>query len=127
MLEAKIVQFSFVKSEEQLADVLTKVVSSKVFYSSLNKLGIEEIQGSVGVSYCRRFEGAIIGISHLRLPLIKQSQLYSCMKIITSNKQVGNRRYPCTEQSAGVSYRRRYEGGIVGENLQEFSIFFDYH
>ena len=42
-LEANIVQFPFVKSEDQLADVLTKVVSSKVFHSSLDKLGIEDI------------------------------------------------------------------------------------
>ena len=42
-LEAKEVQFPFIKPEEKLADILTKVVSSKVFYSSLDKLGIEDI------------------------------------------------------------------------------------
>ena len=42
-LEANIVQFPFVKSEDQLADILTKAVSSKVFYNSLNKLGIGDI------------------------------------------------------------------------------------
>jgi len=42
-LEVKIVQFPFVKSENQLADILTKVVSSKVFHNSLDKLGIEDI------------------------------------------------------------------------------------
>lgn len=42
-LDAKIVQFPFVKSEEQLADILTKAVTSGVFHSSLHKLGIEDI------------------------------------------------------------------------------------
>ena len=42
-LEAKIVQFPFVKSEDQLADILTKAVSSKVFCDSLVKLGIGDI------------------------------------------------------------------------------------
>lgn len=42
-LEAKIVQFSFVKSEEQLADILTKGISSKVFHNSLDMLSIEDI------------------------------------------------------------------------------------
>ena len=42
-LEAKIIKLPFVKSEDQLADVLTKAVSSRVFYNSLGKLGIENI------------------------------------------------------------------------------------
>ncbi|KAK2989502.1 hypothetical protein RJ640_019601 [Escallonia rubra] len=42
-LEDQIVQFPFVKSEDQLADILTKAVSSKVFYNSLDKLGIGDI------------------------------------------------------------------------------------
>ena len=42
-LEAKIVQFPFVKSEDQLADILTKAVSSRVFCDSLVKLGIGDI------------------------------------------------------------------------------------
>jgi hypothetical protein len=42
-LEGKIVKFPFVKSESQLADMLTKAVSSKVFHSSLDKLGISDI------------------------------------------------------------------------------------
>ena len=42
-LEDKIVQFPFVKSEDQLTDILTKVVSSKVFYNSLDKLSIANI------------------------------------------------------------------------------------
>ena len=42
-LEANIVKLLFVKSEDQLADVLTKAVSSRVFYNSLGKLGIENI------------------------------------------------------------------------------------
>ena len=42
-LKVKIVKLPFVKSEDQLADVLTKAVSSRVFYNSLGKLGIENI------------------------------------------------------------------------------------
>lgn len=42
-LDAKIVQFPYLKSEEQLGDILTKAVSSKVFRSSLDMLGIEDI------------------------------------------------------------------------------------
>ncbi|CAL2266780.1 unnamed protein product [Prunus armeniaca] len=36
----KLIDIPFVKSEEQLADVLTHGVSAKVFYDSLDKLGI---------------------------------------------------------------------------------------
>ncbi|PNX94213.1 putative copia-type protein [Trifolium pratense] len=42
-LEAKVVQFPFVKSGDQLADILTKAVASRDFHNSLNKLGIEDI------------------------------------------------------------------------------------
>ncbi|BBH02498.1 ABC-2 type transporter family protein [Prunus dulcis] len=35
-LEAKVIQFPFVKSEEQLAAILTKTISSKVFHNSLD-------------------------------------------------------------------------------------------
>ncbi|XP_068658097.1 uncharacterized mitochondrial protein AtMg00810-like [Aristolochia californica] len=42
-LEAKIMQFPFVKSEDQLIDILTKAVCSKNFYNSLGKLGIKDI------------------------------------------------------------------------------------
>ena len=42
-LESKIVKLPFVKSEDQLADIFTKVVSSRVFYNSLGKLGIKNI------------------------------------------------------------------------------------
>ena len=42
-LEAKIIKVSFVKSEDQLADVLTKAVTGRVFHSSLSKLGIDDI------------------------------------------------------------------------------------
>jgi hypothetical protein len=37
------IQFSFVKSEDQLADILTKAVSGKIFHHSLDKLGIADI------------------------------------------------------------------------------------
>ncbi|CAL8151472.1 unnamed protein product [Prunus armeniaca] len=42
-LEAKVFQFPFVKSEDQLADILTKAISSKVFHNSLDQLGIGDI------------------------------------------------------------------------------------
>lgn len=45
-LEEKIIQFSFVKSKDQLADMLTNAISSKSFHSSLDKL-----RRSIGVSY----------------------------------------------------------------------------
>ena len=41
-LEAKIIWFPFVKSEEQLVDILTKTVCSKIFHNSLDKLGIRK-------------------------------------------------------------------------------------
>ncbi|CAL2241040.1 unnamed protein product [Prunus armeniaca] len=42
-LEAKVIQFSFVKFEDQLADILTKEISSKAFHNSLDQLGISDI------------------------------------------------------------------------------------
>ena len=42
-LEAKVFQFPFVKSEDQLADMLTKAISSKAFHNSLDQLGIGNI------------------------------------------------------------------------------------
>jgi len=42
-LEAGIISFPFVRSELQLVDVLTKVVSSKVFNESLFKWGMCDI------------------------------------------------------------------------------------
>ena len=42
-LEDKVIQFPFVKSEDQLADILTKAASSKIFHNSLDKLGIDDI------------------------------------------------------------------------------------
>ena len=37
------INLPFVKSEDQLADVLTKAVSGKIFHSSLGKLGMMDI------------------------------------------------------------------------------------
>ncbi|KAL6315081.1 hypothetical protein AAG906_030935 [Vitis piasezkii] len=42
-LEAKIIWFPFVKSEDQLANIFTKVVCNKVFHNSQDKLGINDI------------------------------------------------------------------------------------
>ncbi|PRQ54709.1 putative RNA-directed DNA polymerase [Rosa chinensis] len=42
-LDRKVIRFPFVNSEEQLADVLTKGVSRKVFDSSVDKLGMIDI------------------------------------------------------------------------------------
>jgi len=41
-LEEKVICFSFVRPEDQLADMLTKAVSNKNFHSSLDKLGIKD-------------------------------------------------------------------------------------
>jgi hypothetical protein len=46
-LERKIIRFSFMKSEDQLADILTKAVSSKEFYNSLNKLCMRDLYASI--------------------------------------------------------------------------------
>ncbi|KAB2636709.1 hypothetical protein D8674_027243 [Pyrus ussuriensis x Pyrus communis] len=42
-LDGNIIQFPFVKSEDQLADILTKIVASQAFYNSLVKLGMNNI------------------------------------------------------------------------------------
>jgi hypothetical protein len=42
-LEDKIIRFPHVRSEEQLADVLTKAVDTRSFDSSLGKLGMIDI------------------------------------------------------------------------------------
>ncbi|CAL2226490.1 unnamed protein product [Prunus armeniaca] len=42
-LEAKMFQFPFVKSEDQLVDILTKAISNKAFHNSLDQLGIGDI------------------------------------------------------------------------------------
>ncbi|KAI5344393.1 hypothetical protein L3X38_012270 [Prunus dulcis] len=42
-LDAKIISFPFISSEYQLADVLTKAVSTTVFLNSLDKLGMRDI------------------------------------------------------------------------------------
>ncbi|WJZ95476.1 hypothetical protein VitviT2T_014244 [Vitis vinifera] len=42
-LKEKIIQLPFVKSEDQLADILTKAVSARNYYNSLDKLGIRVI------------------------------------------------------------------------------------
>jgi hypothetical protein len=42
-LNERIIRFLFVKSEDQLADILTKAVSTRNFNASLDKLGIQDI------------------------------------------------------------------------------------
>ena len=42
-LEERIISFPFVRSEEQLADMLTKGVSTKYFEESIVKLGMVDI------------------------------------------------------------------------------------
>lgn len=42
-LDTNLVTIPFVKSEQQLADVLTHAVSGKVFYDSLDKLGTGDL------------------------------------------------------------------------------------
>ncbi|KAI5347548.1 hypothetical protein L3X38_000435 [Prunus dulcis] len=42
-LDAEIVSFPFISSEYQLADVLTKAVSTSIFLNSLDKLGMHNV------------------------------------------------------------------------------------
>ena len=42
-LEEGVIRFPFVRSEDQLADMLTKAVSNRNFHSSLDKLGIKDM------------------------------------------------------------------------------------
>jgi Reverse transcriptase (RNA-dependent DNA polymerase) len=42
-LDARVIKMPFVRSSEQLADMLIKVVSTKIFQESLNKLGMMDI------------------------------------------------------------------------------------
>lgn len=42
-LEAKVIQFLFIKLKDQLVDILTKAVSTKLFYNSLGKLDMWNI------------------------------------------------------------------------------------
>jgi hypothetical protein len=42
-LEAKIIEVPHVRSQDQLANILTKAVSSKAFHQVLDKLGMENI------------------------------------------------------------------------------------
>ena len=42
-LENGLIEIPHVRSEDQLADILTKAVSSQGFYSCLDKLGMEDI------------------------------------------------------------------------------------
>ena len=42
-LESEIINMPHVPTKDQLADILTKAVSAKVFHSSLDKLGMRDI------------------------------------------------------------------------------------
>ena len=42
-LDAEIISFSFISSEYQLGNVLTKAVSTTIFLNSLDKLGMHDI------------------------------------------------------------------------------------
>lgn len=42
-LDGKILELPKIRSEDQLADILTKVVSSQVFLKNLVKLGMDDI------------------------------------------------------------------------------------
>ena len=42
-LDQKIKQLLFVRSEDQLADILTKAVSGRAFYNAIDKLGMINI------------------------------------------------------------------------------------
>ena len=54
-LDEKTIHFPFVQSGDQLADILTKAVSGRVFHDIIDKLGMIDIyahnlRGSVGMS-----------------------------------------------------------------------------
>ena len=42
-LEAKIIEVPHIRSQDQLADMLTKAISNQVFHTSLDKLGMNDI------------------------------------------------------------------------------------
>ncbi|CAL2258740.1 unnamed protein product [Prunus armeniaca] len=42
-LEAKVIQFPFMKFEDQLTDTLTKAISSRAFHNSLDQLDIGDL------------------------------------------------------------------------------------
>jgi len=46
-LEAKIIEVSHVRSQDQLVDILTKAVLSKVFHQVLDKLGMQNIHAPI--------------------------------------------------------------------------------
>lgn len=46
-LEAELISVRFVKSKDQLVNVHTKAVSSKVYHNSLDKLGASDICASI--------------------------------------------------------------------------------
>lgn len=43
-LEVKIIEVPHVRSQDQLADILTKAISSKVFHQVLSKLGMKNVE-----------------------------------------------------------------------------------
>ena len=45
-LDVKLIDIPYVRSKEQLADVLTHAVSARVFQDSLDKLGLGDIYAS---------------------------------------------------------------------------------
>ena len=50
-LNEKIIRFPFVRSEDQLANILIKAIPGKVFYSSLERYICINLRGSIGVNY----------------------------------------------------------------------------
>jgi hypothetical protein len=42
-LETKVISMPFVRSNEQLADILTKPVVSRIFSETINKLGMKDM------------------------------------------------------------------------------------
>ncbi|PRQ19236.1 putative RNA-directed DNA polymerase [Rosa chinensis] len=49
-LDGQIISFPFVPTKEQLANILTKAISSKTFYDSLDKQGQIHLRGWLGCS-----------------------------------------------------------------------------
>ncbi|BBH02325.1 NB-ARC domain-containing disease resistance protein, partial [Prunus dulcis] len=83
-LEAKLFQFPFMKSEDQLADILTQAIFSKAFHNSLDQLGIGDIyaptmvkqikikRSTVGVfgTETQRESGELMATQHLLVNLV---------------------------------------------------------
>ncbi|RVX03526.1 Retrovirus-related Pol polyprotein from transposon RE1 [Vitis vinifera] len=85
-LETNTIQFPFVKSEDQLADILTKSMSSKDFHNSLIKLRMKD-PGRGGFWYgCVGARSCLGSIDDMRLPL-KNPAVFQLVRPIDKFRQ----------------------------------------